>query len=404
LEEALVKALTVSITVETGLPAPRPRTWLERMEEPLQHIAVSDAPVLVQGESGVGKEVLARHLHQASPRASRPFLKLNCAALPSELLESELFGYERGAFTGAFRTKPGRFELAEGGTILLDEIGDMDVRLQAKLLQVLQDREFQRLGGRETIRVDVRVVAATHCNLEEAIARQVFREDLFYRLNVINIRIPALRERQNEIVPLARLLLQRHVRPGVTPPEITPSLERVLLNYHWPGNIRELENVMRRFLVFQDGEMIASELAAKAPERRAALPDPCTLEPPPVSWPTSSVLEQVNQVKNKLEADAILLALQSTHWNRKQAAVLLDIDYRALLYKMKKLAIEDKAPAPPVPDCVPESEATDLSPDLSESQRIRSALEATRWNRKQAAALLNVEYRSFLYKIKKLAV
>ena len=166
-------------------------------------IGWSEVPVLIQGETGSGKEVLARELHAQSPRANRPFLKLNCAALPSELVESELFGYERGAFTGAFQRKAGKFEIAEGGTILLDEIGDMDVRLQAKLLQVLQDHEFQRIGGKETIKVDVRIMAATHRDLEKAILEGSFREDLYYRLNVINLKVPPLRDRREDIVPLA---------------------------------------------------------------------------------------------------------------------------------------------------------------------------------------------------------
>src|SRR6185503_15441552 len=169
-------------------------------------IGWSEAPILVQGETGSGKEVIARELHANSPRSKKIFLKLSCAALPSELVESELFGYERGAFTGAFQKKPGMFELADGGTLLLDEIGDMDFKLQAKLLQVLQDQEFQRLGGKETIHVDVRVIAATHCDLERAISEGRFREDLYYRLNVVTIRVPPLRERQEDILPLAEFL------------------------------------------------------------------------------------------------------------------------------------------------------------------------------------------------------
>ncbi len=177
------------------------------------NIGWSDASVLIQGETGSGKEVLARELHSNSPRADSIFLKLNCAALPAELVESELFGYERGAFTGAFQKKVGMFEAADGGTIFLDEIGDMDVRLQAKLLQVLQDRQFQRIGGKETVSVDVRIMAATHRDLEKAIANRTFREDLYYRLNVINIVLPPLRERKEDIIPLAEYLLKKHATP-----------------------------------------------------------------------------------------------------------------------------------------------------------------------------------------------
>src|SRR5258706_692982 len=184
--------------------------WNQKIEALLQRIGSSDVPVLLQGETGVGKEVIGRKLHSRSYRAGRPFLKLNCAALPGELVESELFGYERGAFTGAFKNTPGKFEMAEGGSILLDEIGDMDFKLQAKLLQVLQDREFLRLGAREVSKVDVRVMAATHCDLEKAIVEGRFREDLYYRLKIIDIHIPPLRDRQDEILPLAEYFIRTH--------------------------------------------------------------------------------------------------------------------------------------------------------------------------------------------------
>ena len=191
-------------------------------------IGWSDAPVLIQGETGSGKEVIARELHAQSPRAKKAFLKVNCAALPSELVESELFGYERGAFTGAFQKKAGMFEIADGGTILLDEIGDMDVRLQAKLLQVLQDQEFQRIGGKETIKVDVRVLAATHQDLEKAIVDRRFREDLYYRLNVINIQLPPLRDRKEDIIPMAEFLLRRHTPQSAQAPVITMALRHAM--------------------------------------------------------------------------------------------------------------------------------------------------------------------------------
>ncbi|MBZ5582675.1 MAG: sigma-54 dependent transcriptional regulator [Acidobacteriia bacterium] len=187
---------------------------MRKLQDLLGQIAWSEAPVLIHGETGVGKEVIARELHARSPRAKRAFLKLNCAALPSELVESELFGYDRGAFTGAFQKKPGMFELADGGTILLDEIGDMDFKLQAKLLQVLQDHEFQRLGGKEIVKVDVRVIAATHRDLRRAIVEQLFREDLYYRLDVISIEVPPLRERKADILPLTEFLLRKHSAPG----------------------------------------------------------------------------------------------------------------------------------------------------------------------------------------------
>jgi two-component system, NtrC family, response regulator AtoC len=190
---------------------------MDEIEAALEQIAISDVPVLLQGETGVGKEVLARRLHASSKRTGMPLVKLNCAALPSELIESELFGYERGAFTGAFKATPGKFELANNGTVLLDEIGDMDLKLQAKLLQVLQDQEFHRLGGTEVIRVDMRVIAATHRDLEAAIAQGTFREDLYYRLSIISILIPPLRERRSEIMPLTEHFLEKHSIPTVPP-------------------------------------------------------------------------------------------------------------------------------------------------------------------------------------------
>lgn len=365
-------------------------TWSERVHALLERVGGSDVPVLMRGETGVGKEVLARKLHERSKRAGRPFLKLNCAALPSELVESELFGYERGAFTGAFKNTPGKFEMAHGGTILLDEIGDMDFKLQAKLLQVLQDREFLRLGAKDTCKVDVRVMAATHCNLEEAIADGRFREDLFYRLNIIEIHVPPLRERKDEIITLSEFFLQKYAPND--PVEIPPRLRQALLEHDWPGNVRELENVIRKFLVFRSVELIATELRRKskrtthgiglAPQvLEISLPSQAAEQNPAsnghamisaapgyyeatdssriaeASGPAhpdspgrkanspghASILAEVDQARKKAEIDAILSALNATLWNRKQAAKLLKVDYKALLYKMKKLGIGEKA-------------------------------------------------------------
>ena len=347
--------------------------WLDKMDRLLNQVANSDVPVLLQGETGVGKEVVARKLHTLSPRAQKPFLKLNCAALPSELVESELFGYERGAFTGALKNNPGKFEMANGGTILLDEIGDMDFKLQAKLLQVLQDKEFLRLGAREVCRVDVRVMAATHRDLRSEISRGNFREDLYYRLNIIEFKIPPLRDRQDEILGLAAHFLRKHTTEASVP-TITPRLRQALVSHDWPGNVRELENVMRKFLVLEDPELIIQEIrkntrpqasttpvlipgpiddgmqtkidATKmiAPEVRSS--DVVATLPAEEQAPADqadSILEKVDAARRQAETQAILSALNISLWNRKEAAAFLKIDYKALLYKMKKLGIGEKS-------------------------------------------------------------
>lgn len=308
---------------------------MRELEVLANQIGESDATILIRGETGVGKEVLARYLHSLSPRSNRSFLKLNCAALPSELVESELFGYEKGAFTGAFQKKQGMFEFADGGTILLDEIGDMDFKLQAKLLQVLQDSEFQRVGGKETIHVDVRVIAATHADLEVGIKERTFREDLYYRLNVINLQLLPLRERKDDIVPLAELFLKKHSGKNSAGLQINSQLSEALVAHQWPGNIRELENIIRKFVVLGDPNLIASELRQRSLSAAAKTREQTTQSSP--------ILEQVTRAKQQAESEAILTALDATRWNRKHAARLLKIDYKALLYKMKKLGIEDKA-------------------------------------------------------------
>lgn len=313
--------------------------WMTKNAAFLNLVGASDAPVLIQGETGVGKEVVARYIHAHSPRANRIMLKLNCAALPSELVESELFGFERGAFTGAMKNKPGKFDLADTGTLMLDEIGDMDFKLQAKLLQVLQDKQFERLGGKDTVSVDVRVLAATHCDLEGAISGGRFREDLYHRLNVISVHVPPLRERQDEIPGLAEFFLAKHAPPGAEPLEIPRSLMDALTAYRWPGNVRELENFMRKYLVLRNPVFLMTELQTRMRNREVV---PAAIAKTDVAGHAQPVLMKVNEAQRKMEAEVILDALNRTRWNRKQAAALLAIDYKALLYKMKKLGLESK--------------------------------------------------------------
>jgi transcriptional regulator of acetoin/glycerol metabolism len=338
-------SILLPATVPRGAPIsldPGKDSRTER-EEPALHseaflrrVAAANVPVLLHGETGVGKEVMARRLWAYSARANKPFLKLNCAALPSELIESELFGYEKGAFTGATIDKIGKFEMAQNGTILLDEIGDMDVRLQAKLLQVLQDGEVQPLGSSRIVNVNVRVMAATHRDLRRAIEQGSFREDLYYRLSVINITIPPLRERPSEVLPLASKLLLRHLPEGFPTPVISEALERAMLAYHWPGNVRELENVMRRFLVYQDAELLARELLEDAPEGSSTAPIAARHH--------ASSIDCLAQASREAEAKLLLEALESARWNRRQAALRLNVDYKAFLYKLQKHGIvESKA-------------------------------------------------------------
>jgi DNA-binding NtrC family response regulator len=314
-------------------------------EEFLRRVGCSDVPVLLHGETGAGKEVMARKLWAYSNRVGKPFLKLNCAALPSELIESELFGYEKGAFTGAMMDKPGKFELAQDGTILLDEIGDMDTRLQAKLLQVLQDGEVQPLGSSRVIKVNVRIMAATHRDLHAAIAQGTFREDLYYRLSVINITIPPLRERRHEIISLAHQLLLRHVGPGSLAPSIPEGLRQAMLDHRWPGNVRELENVMRRYLVYQDATLLAAELTAPfdSPKPRLAVTRAISAAHAPQNNNRVS-FDHFAEASRTAESKLLLETLESVRWNRRQAAIQLNIDYKALLYKLQKHGIvESKA-------------------------------------------------------------
>jgi DNA-binding NtrC family response regulator len=294
-------------------------------------IARFDMPVLMLGQSGTGKEVLSLLIHQLSPRAKFPFLKVNCAAVPADLLESELFGYEAGAFTGAIKSKPGKFEMCEHGTILLDEVGEMPPALQAKLLHFLQDRRFSRLGGRTTIQADVRIVAATNINVEEALANRTLREDLYYRLSGFTIHIPPLRERRNEIPLLIDYFMKRGAEQFASPERpISQALLQACLTYAWPGNLRQLENFVRRYLILGNEELALNELRTSRP----AAVDSTQLNP---TAPDLNGLKSLaRSVKKEAEAAAIAHALEHTNWHRQKAARLLKISYKALLYKIKQ--------------------------------------------------------------------
>ena len=300
-------------------------------------VANVDIPVLMLGESGTGKEVMARLIHKLSPRAHRTFLKVNCAAVPADLLESELFGYEAGAFTGATHAKPGKFELCNRGTILLDEIGEMPPSLQAKLLHVLQDQQFSRLGSRSVVKVDVRILAATNINIPEALASKRLREDLYYRLNAFTLQIPPLRERKEEIPILLKHFMARLSEQYARPPlPFSPELFEACANYPWPGNLRELGNFVKRYLVLGDEKLAINELQPRRDGSGAQF-DPSSSRGS--SEPAGGLKSLARSAKDEAEAEAIAKALDETNWNRKQAAALLQISYKALLYKIRQYGI-----------------------------------------------------------------
>jgi len=345
----------------------------------IEQVADSDVTVLIRGESGVGKELVARAIHQRSTRKAKPFVKVNCAALPAELLESELFGHEKGAFTGAATTRIGKFEQAHFGTIFLDEIGEMKPPLQAKLLHVLQDAEFTKLGSNKKINVDVRVVAATNRDLEQMMLRGDFREDLYYRLKVIEAAVPPLRERKDEIVSLAEFFMtkysQRYNRP-IRP--ISDQLRSQFLSYEWPGNVRELENMIKRYVILQDEQLVSRELTRPRPVMNPAassassMPTEWTPAPPPyhsappvapaaveaeeddpddaadeappavaTAAPDGRRLAEVaREAALTAERAVISDTLRQVHWNRRKAAQILGVSYKTLLNKIKETGIE----------------------------------------------------------------
>jgi two-component system, NtrC family, response regulator AtoC len=334
----------------------------------IDKVADNDVTVLIRGESGVGKELVAKAIHQRSPRWERPYVKVNCAALPAELLESELFGHEKGAFTGAVATRLGKFEVADNGTLFLDEVGELSAALQAKLLHVVQDSQFTKLGSNRPVNVNTRLVAATNRPLEEMMVRREFREDLFYRLKVIEITVPPLRDRRSEIPFLCRTFVQRYARQyNRAARDVSPELMAIFQAYDWPGNIRELENMIKRIVILQDEQVVVRELQHSKPSAAPAaplkFPEPteevnsaepddddvvddtepaliATTPEPAVEPPVRTRLADVGKAA-ALEAErrAIEQALEQTRWNRKKAAELLDVSYKTLLNRIKECGI-----------------------------------------------------------------
>ncbi len=307
-----------------------------KIRQQILQIAPVDVPIFVSGESGVGKEVVARMVHLRSSRRQQPFVKVNCAALPGELLESELFGYEQGAFTGAVRAKPGKFELANKGTIFLDEIAEMAPHLQAKLLHVLQDGQYSRLGARSVVNVDVRVLAATNVDVKEAMRSGKFREDLYYRLNVLSIHIPPLRERTSEIPLLLRHFLVKYSEKyQKQAPEPSKHLLEAAMRYSWPGNLRELENFTKRYVILEDDEGSFRELLEMTSQQQHVAPQEDAPAPK-----EQGLKALVRGLKDEAEMEAIADALGKTNWCRKDAARMLGISYKALLYKMRQFNLD----------------------------------------------------------------
>jgi transcriptional regulator with GAF, ATPase, and Fis domain len=330
---------------------------IKKIKEIIDHVADTNLNVVITGETGVGKEVVARVLYQQSPRNTKPFVKVNCAALPDGLLESELYGYEQGAFTGAERKKKGKFELAHKGVLFLDEIGDMSLPLQAKLLHVLQSGEFAPLGSEKEVKSDTWVIAATNHDLSEKINDKTFRADLYYRLNIIKIYIPPLRERPEDILELINYYSEQLVTQFSSKNIKHPNKSTIdtLLAYHWPGNVRQLQNILKRILILGDGRDVLEELSNSESE----FPDQRSDSKPNREQESASVVSSIGfleeeqqdisqfSLKNirkkaldKIERDAIVYVLNKTNWNRSKAAKILQVSYKTLLYKISELNIE----------------------------------------------------------------
>ncbi|MBJ21635.1 MAG: DNA-binding response regulator [Deltaproteobacteria bacterium] len=346
LEEEVISLRGRVRTEVDGLMTGGDNPKMREVQEIIEQVADTDITVLVRGESGTGKEVVARALFQLGNRRSRPFVKVNCAALPSELLESELFGFEKGAFTGAQKRKLGKFEYANHGTIFLDEISEMAPGLQAKLLQVLQDGEFSRLGGEMDVRVDARIIAATNRNLEDAVNKGEFREDLYYRLNVVTIHVPPLRDRIDAVPLLVEHFLQMYnERYKKSVEELSTETMRSLMGYHWPGNVRELENMIKRMVVLGNEQAVLQEI-----DQRESIPkadadtqelDLAVLAANFANGEELDLKAISRRASRVAEKKVIERVLGMTRWNRKETAKRLQISYKALLYKMKENGLNE---------------------------------------------------------------
>ena len=327
---------------------------IRRVKELVEHVAHTGLNTVIFGESGVGKEVVAQNLYQKSPRLGKPFIKINCAALPEGLLESELFGYERGAFTGAEQKRRGKFQLAHGGVLLLDEIGDMSLPLQAKLLHVLQSGEFAPLGSEKEIKTDTWVIAATNHDLKQEINEGKFREDLYYRLNIIKVYITPLRERPEDIAPLIKYYIDQYASQlggnDIDPP--SQAIIEKLATYHWPGNVRELQNVLKRMLVLGNCDKIVAELFDNSPSDHQSMPSqpgaPAETSmnaiidfkhTDPLNSNTFSLKSVKKKAVDKVEKEVISYVLEKTDWNRSKASKILKVSYKTLLNKISELGI-----------------------------------------------------------------
>ena len=316
---------------------------MNKIKATIDEVAKTDITVLIKGESGTGKELLAQTIHLDSHRKEKPFIKVNCATIPKGLLESELFGFEKGAFTGAHLEKPGKFELANHGTILLNDIGEIDISIQAKLLQVLQDGMFSRLGGNGDVMVDTRVIATTKDHLEKTMMEGRFREDLFFRVNVISITVPPLRDRREQILPLSQYYFNFYKKKyGKEPGPFSSMMLNAFKEYEWPGNIRELENMVKRIVLFGEESPVLQTISGKRLDDGRSLQSNGNPFPSPSAENTSLNLKEVGKRAAEVaEREIIQSTLQETHWNRKRAAKLLRVSYKALLYKIQKYHLDD---------------------------------------------------------------